>query len=121
MHLDAVRRPWAQIGEPRITFMPSYRLELEIGDLRHGKAPHEVMDAALLSLAAHHVDASDIRLIDGVPCINVRFTVPASSNAEEDAAAQVAASRAREEVQRVATTRGHRLLQGRHGRWIPIS
>lgn len=110
-----------QVGEPRIAFMPSYRLELEIGDLRHGKAPHEVMDAALLSLAAHPVDASDIRLIDGVPCIIVRFTVPASSDAQEDAAAQVAASRACEGVRRVATTRGHRLLRGRHGRWLPIS
>lgn len=110
-----------QVGEPRIAFMPSYRLELEIGDLRHGKAPHEVMDAALLSLDAHHIDASDIRLTDGVPSIIVRFTVSASSDAQEDAAAQVPVSRGCEGVQRVATTRGHRLLRGRHGRWLPIS
>lgn len=47
VHFDAVRRPWVQVGEPRIAFMPSCLLELEVGDLRHGTAPHEVMDAAL--------------------------------------------------------------------------
>lgn len=109
-----------RVGEPRIAVMPSYRLELEIGDLRSGKAPKEVMEVALVSLGPHHVDATDIKLIDGVPFILVRFTVLASGEAQEDTAALVAACRTREAVQRVASTGRHRLLRLRHGSWRPI-
>lgn len=100
--------------------MPSYRLELQIGDLRSGKAPKEVMDAALASLGTHHVDAADIKVSDGTPLILVRFTVRASSEAEEDTAAQVAARRTCEAVERVASTGRHRLLRRRYGSWLPI-
>ena len=75
--------------EPRLTCVPSYRLELEIGDLRPGKTPNQVMEAAQSSLG-HHVDATDITVIDGTARILIRFTVPASSAAREDTAAQVA-------------------------------
>ncbi len=80
------------------------RLELEIGEPLSGKAPKEVLDAALASLGTHHVDATDIKVIDRTPLILVRFTVPASSEAEEDTAAQVAARRPCEAVERLAST-----------------
>jgi hypothetical protein len=85
--------------------MPSYRLELEIGDLRPGRTPNQVMEAVLSSLE-HHIDATDITVIDGTPRILVRFTVPASSAAGEDTAAQVAVRHTREAVQHIASTGG---------------
>jgi hypothetical protein len=50
--------------------VPSYRLELEIGDLRPGKTPNQVMEAVLSSLE-HHIDATDITVIDGTARILV--------------------------------------------------
>lgn len=45
--------------------MPSFRLELEIGRLRPGRDPNEVMDTAIASLAGFHVDATDIAVTAG--------------------------------------------------------
>ena len=117
---DGSGQKLARVGNPRLDCMPSYRLELQIGDLRSGKAPNEVMDAALGSLGTHHVDATDIKVIDGTPLILVRFTVPASNEAAEDTAAQVAARLTVEAVERVAGTARPRLLRRRHGTWLPI-
>ena len=88
--------------------------------MTYSKAPKEVMDAALASLGTQHVDAADIKVSDGTPLILVRFTVRASSEGEEDAAAQVAARRRYEAVERVASTKRHRPLRRRHGSWQPI-
>ena len=100
--------------------MPSYRLELEIGDLRPGKTPNQVMEAALSSLGTHHVDAADITVIDGTPRILLPFTVPACSAAKEDTAAQAAARHTREAVEPIASTGGHRLLRRRRGSWLAL-
>jgi len=105
--------------EPRLTCVPSYRLELEIGDLRPGKTPNQVMEAALSSLG-HHVDATDITVIDGTARILVRFTVPASSAAGEDTTAQVAARHTCEAVEPIASTGRHRLLRRRRGSWLAL-
>ncbi len=104
---------------PRLTCVPSYRLELEIGDLRPGKTPNQVMEAALSSLG-RHVDATDIAVIDGTARILVRFTVPASSAVGEDTAAHVAADHAREAVEHIASTGGHRLLRRSRGSWLSL-
>jgi hypothetical protein len=99
--------------------VPSYRLELEIGDLRPGKTPDQVMKAAMSSLG-HHVDATDITLVDGTPRILLRFTIPASSAAAEDAAARVAVRHAREAVEHIAGTGRDRLLRRRRGSWLAL-
>lgn len=104
--------------EPRLAPMPSYRLELEIGDLRPGTAPQQVMEAALASLLVEHVDATDIQVVDGTARILVRFTVPASSDAEEGEAAQAAARHAREAVEHIASTGRSRLLRRHRGSWL---
>ena len=115
----SLSQPVAPEDEPRLTCVPSYRLELEIGDLRPGKTPNQVMEAALSSLG-HHVDATDITVIDGTVRILVRFTVPASSAAEEDTAAQVATCHTREAVEHIASTGRHRLLRRRRGSWLAL-
>lgn len=58
---------------------------------------------------------------DGSPFILVRFTVPPASEADEDRAAEGAAGRMREAVERVAVTGRHRVLRRRGGDWVPIS
>ncbi|HEX2858059.1 MAG TPA: hypothetical protein VHO26_11390 [Propionibacteriaceae bacterium] len=99
--------------------MPSYRLELEIGRLRPGTAPPEVMDAAVGS-CGHHVDATEVVVISGTARIRIRFSVPASSGTEEDAEARAAVVEMRRAVDRVADTGRQRLLRRRQGRWLPV-
>lgn len=99
--------------------MPSYRLELEIGDLRPGMTPDQVMEAARSSLG-HHVDATDIAVVGGTPRILLRFTVPASSSSEEDAAARQAVRDTRKGVDLVASTGRDRLLRRRRGSWLAL-
>jgi len=92
---------------------------LRSGDLRPGKTPNQVMEAALSSLG-HHVDATDITVIDGTARILLRFTVPACSAAKEDTAAQAAARHTREAVEHIASTGRHRLVRRRRGSWLPL-
>lgn len=99
--------------------MPSYRLELEIGDLHPGRTPEEVMEAARASLG-HHMDATDITVVAGTPRILLRFTVPASSAAGEDLAAHAASLRTRAGVDAVATTGRERLLRRSRGSWLAV-
>lgn len=100
--------------------MPSYRLELEIGQLRPGAAPHQVMDAAVSSCEGQHVDATDVVVIGGTPRIRVRFSVAASSGGEEDTVAREAAAGMRRAVEQVAATGRQRLLRRRRGDWLPV-
>lgn len=97
--------------------MPSFRLELEIGTLRPGRVPAEVMDAARAALADHHVDATDITIKAGTPRILLRFTVPDSGEESENLSARVAAVRARDQVDLVAETGQLWVLRRRGGRW----
>ena len=99
--------------------MPSYRLEVEIGDLLPGRSPEQVMDAAVASLG-FHIDATDITVVAGVPRIQLRFTVPPSSSYEEDSAARTASCQSRKAVEDVATTGRWRLLRRYHGTWLPL-
>ncbi len=100
--------------------MPSYRIELEVGGLRHGSTPGEVMDAAVAACDPHHVDATDLDILAGIPRILVRFSVPASGAAEEDARARETAQRIRTAVAGTATAGRHRLLRRRRGSWVPL-
>ena len=100
--------------------MPSFRLELEIGRLRPGHQPDAVMNAARASLEAFHVDSTDIAVTAGTPRILLRFTVPDSNEAVESQAARLAAVRARDAVDAVATTGQLWVLRRRGGRWLPL-
>ena len=71
-----------------VTFMPSFRLELEVLGLRPGFAPPVVLRTLLDHLAetGHHIDGHDLDVVAGTPRLYVRFVVPASNDADEDAA-----------------------------------
>ncbi len=79
------------------------------------------MDTAVASFGSLHVDATDLKVSDGTPFIRLRFTVPAASEAEEDRAAQEAAHRVRNAVERIAGTGRFRVLRRRGGNWVPVS
>lgn len=100
--------------------MPSFRLELEIGQLRPGHEPNEVMDTAIGSLGGFHVDATDIAVTAGTPRILLRFTVPDSGEADENQSARVAAVGTRDAVDHVAATGQLWVLRRRGGRWKPL-
>lgn len=100
--------------------MPSFRFELEIGQLRAGHSPDEVIDTATASLAGYHVDATDIAVTAGTPRILLRFSVPDSSEAAENQAARLAAVHARDAVDEVAGTGQLWVLRRRGGRWLPL-
>ena len=101
--------------------MPSFRLELEIGQLRAGHDPNEVMDTARAAVLGFHVDATDIAVTAGTPRILLRFSVPDSSESEENQAARLAAVHARDAVDGVASTGQLWVLRRRGGRWQPLS
>ena len=85
--------------------MPSYRARLQIGDLLPGHRPEEVMDLAEAAVQATHVlAAKDIEVVARVPRIVLRFTVPGSHRAGEDAEAAEVARRMAEAVSGVAVT-----------------
>ena len=104
-----------------VTFMPSFRLELEVLGLRPGFAPPVVLRTLLDHLAetGHHIDGHDLDVVAGTPRLYVRFVVPASNDADEDAAAFTAADTARKAVDRVATPGRLWVLRRQRGAWVP--
>jgi hypothetical protein len=100
--------------------MPSFRLELEIGHLRPGRNPNEVMNTAIASLVGFHVDATDIAVTAGTPRILLRFSVPDSSEADENRAARLAAVLTRDAVDEVAGAGQLWLVRRAGGRWQPL-
>lgn len=101
--------------------MPSYRARLQIGDVRPGHRPEEVLDLAAAAVqATHDVAATDVEVVARVPRIVVRFTVPASHGAAEGAEAAAVAARMHEAVDAVATTGRLDVLRRDGGRWLPV-
>ena len=101
--------------------MPSYRARLQIGDLRPGHPPEEVMACAEAAVqATHEVAAKDVEVVSRVPRIVLRFTVPASHGAAEDAEAADVGERMAAAVDDVAQTGRLEVLRRAGGRWVPV-
>ena len=99
--------------------MPSYRAVLEIGEMRPGHAPPQVMSAARRSLAVlFTVESTDIQVVARVPQIVLRFTVEATGDDEEQQLAVLAARRMRAAVAEVAATGRLELFLRQGGRWL---
>ncbi len=105
--------------------MPSYRCSMHIRGLRPGHAPEEVIAAAVAGAGrTHHVEASQLDLVRGMPVIRVRYVVDAASQSAEDAEALLVGAALARAVDEVAlggeaqVTR--RLGSGRWYRVLPV-
>lgn len=102
--------------------MPSYRAIQEIVDVRPGRAPSEVLDAAAAACEAsgYRIEARDIEVIAGRARIWIRFSVPDAATAEEDAEAWEAASTIGDAVRRVAVAGVAQPFRRVGGRWVRV-
>ncbi|MDN3483684.1 hypothetical protein QMA10_17390 [Arthrobacter sp. APC 3897] len=101
--------------------MPSFRAQLNITGLKPGTHPEAVMDTAVAALAAsHHVEASQLDIVAGIPRITLRFMVPDNEFSLENSQALHAAANMRHAVETVADAERLRVLRRRRGRWIPL-
>ncbi|WP_420174941.1 hypothetical protein [Luteococcus sp. OSA5] len=102
--------------------MPSYRVQMEILGLRPGNRPEAVLDDAVTAIAENfHVDDRQVDVVAGTARITVRFTVPDSSDKEEQELAQMATAAAHEAVDRIAVIGRYWILRRAGGRWLPVA
>lgn len=76
------------------------------------------MDAAVAAVRARaHLDEQDLDIAAGTPRLLLRFSVPASETADEDAAAQAVVAHLHEAVDAEAILGRTWLLRRNGGRW----
>lgn len=101
--------------------MPSYRLLLQIGTMRDGASPAEVIPTAVAAAGRRaYVGASDVAVRAGVASVQLRLEVEGSSRDEEDATARACLADVIDAVEPLAQTGGSQLLLRTHGRWLPV-
>ncbi len=101
--------------------MPSFQTRLKITGLKPGNPPEAVMAAAIEALGTrHHVESNQLELSAGVPQLNLRFLVEATSYSGENRQAVESAAMMRDAVERVALTGTLTVLRRNRGRWAPI-
>ncbi len=103
--------------------MPSFRAGVAITSLRPGRAPSDALHAARAGVAATgvvedaFVDVEPLRR-GGLPRVTVRFVVPWSNDAAEDAAAWQTGIDLATATGRVAGWRDLRVSRRTRGRWV---
>ncbi len=104
--------------------MPSYRVTVDVLDLRAGVAPQEVLPAAESILAKTHVvedlslDVADAGSPVLRPQLNLRFIVPTAARQAEDAEAEAVVRLLVGELDAVAVCGTWRLRRGPGRRWV---
>lgn len=79
------------------------------------------MEAAAGALASsHHVEASQLDIVSGIPRITLRFMVPDNEWSLENSQAKRAAATMRHAVEQVAEAERLRVLRRQRGRWVPL-
>lgn len=102
--------------------MPSYRLRLEIGEMRRSADPADVVPACeRAARELTYVESSDVDVSGGAAWVQVRVTVEESSQLEEDTTAWATLDAMREALASQAETRRGYVLRRMHaGRWLPV-
>lgn len=102
--------------------MPSYRLRLEVGAMKAGAMPQNVLPAAERATATTcFVEAKDIDISGGAAWVQLRVTVDESGPLEEDDAARAALAALRDGVEPLAETgRAYILRRWPKGVWRPV-
>ncbi|MFC0582240.1 hypothetical protein [Micrococcoides hystricis] len=103
--------------------MPSFRLLFNVHELFPGHHPDAVMDTTVQVVASHgFVEANqlNVRLRGGVPVpeITVRFTLPESSETEENLGAEAVRADVHDALGTIASTSGFRILRRVRGKWV---
>ena len=107
--------------------MPSYRVTVDVLDVRPGVAPQDVLPAAEAVLAKTHV--VEDRLLDVAhqssarpqPQLHLRFAVTASERASEDAEAAAVVRLLVDELEVFARCGGWSLRRGPGSRWTLVA
>ena len=107
--------------------MPSYRVTVDVVGVREGIAPPDVLPAAEAILVKTHVvedrllDVADVTSPRPQPQIHLRFVVPPSKRATEDAEAVAVARLLVDELDASARCDRWRVHRGRGRRWTLVA
>lgn len=103
--------------------MPSYRVTVDVLDVRSGAVPQDVLPTAEAILARTHqvedrlLDVADATSAHPRPQLHLRFLVPATEPQSEDAEAQAVARLLVSELDEVARCGPWQLRRGPGRRW----
>ena len=101
--------------------MPSYRVAIDVHDVRPGVAPESLLPRAEELLAVgHRVEDRSIELVRGQPQIHLRFLVTGSHDVAEDDEAQDAVRALTVALAPIATLGRWTLRRGPGGHWRVI-
>lgn len=101
--------------------MPSYRVAVQVSDVRPGHRPSEVIRvAAETTRTLAHLDKPDLVLEDRLPWVVVRFSIDPSGRLEEDTRARVVAAEVERAVGAVATFDRVRVSRRVKGEWLIV-
>ena len=101
--------------------MPSFRVALQVSDVRPGHRPAEVVDVAAGAVRRHaHLDKPDLVVEDGLAWVTVRFSIDPTGRAEEDSRARGVATRVEAEVDRVAVVQRVRISRRAGRDWLIV-
>ena len=101
--------------------MPSYRVALQVSDVRPGHRPAEVIDVAADAVRRRaHLDKPDLVMEDGLAWVVVRFSIEPTGRAEEDRRARTLADGVTADVGRVAVVERVRISRRAGRDWLIV-
>ncbi len=101
--------------------MPSYRVELQIADVRPGHHPASVVPIAAGAAGEEaHVDKPQLIVQDGLPWAVIRFSIDRTGRPDEDRRACDIAAHVERTVTKVADVSRTRLTRRVHGEWVIV-
>ena len=101
--------------------MPSYRVAIQVIDVRPGHRPSAVIEAAAEAVRrVAHLDKPDLVMEDRQPWVVVRFSIDPTGRAEEDVRAWRVAGHVEQAVDRVAIFDRVRVSRRVRGEWLIV-
>lgn len=101
--------------------MPSYRVALQVTDVRPGHHPAAVVEAAAAAAReVAHLDKPDLVMEDRLPWVVIRFSIEPTGRTEEDVRARRVAVHVERAVGRVAGIDRVRVSRRVRGEWLIV-
>ena len=102
--------------------MPSFRVTVEVGAMRPGRHPDDVIATARAATSkVAHLDDSHIDLVRGRAVIRVRYAVADGNDEEEDQSALAVARHVVDALDPVAAVPCWWVERRRRGDWLPVA